>query len=191
MERQTGSQRKICCTGCNGLIDDNCKFGLQRSQGEAGIMSRQFSLRKIRALNLRFADGCSIDAARCPQVIGQIEQVDFLKALEPKYAMLGDLESVSRAGLGDEMINAMIDNLKFWQADVDEACARAKFLPVKDIMEPINRSIEQEASLAEAIHKFVIWQTRRIPIKSGHEIIGILRLTDVFNNVTEYMDEIP
>lgn len=125
------------------------------------------------------------------QIIGQIEQVDFLKALEPKYAMLGDLEAVSRAGLGDEMINAMIDNLKFWQADVDEACARAKMIPVKDIMEPINRSIDQGVSLAEAIHKFVIWQTRRLPVKSGHEIIGILRLTDVFKNVTDYMDELP
>jgi predicted transcriptional regulator len=54
-------------------------------------------------------------------------------------------------------------------------------------MDPINKSINIDAPLAEAIHKFVIWQARRIPVKSGNEIVGILRLTDVFNNVTLYL----
>jgi len=121
------------------------------------------------------------------QVIGQIEQIDFLKALEPKYGMLGDLEPLSRAGLSDEMINALISNLKFWQIDIEEACKRAAGMSVKEIIDPINKSIDLDAPLSEAIHKFVIWQARRIPVKSGNEIIGILRLTDVFNNVMDYL----
>jgi CBS-domain-containing membrane protein len=122
------------------------------------------------------------------QVVGQIEQIDFLKALEPKYSMLGDLEPLSRAGLSDEMISALIDNMKFWQVDIPEACSRAGKMSVKEIMDPIKRSIDIETPLAEVIHKLVMWQARRVLVNSGKEIVGIIRLTDVFNNVMDYME---
>ena len=145
------------------------------NQAQSKLLPSRQSARAVLVINAK------------KEVIGQIEQVDFLKALEPKYAMLGDLEPLSHAGLSDEMINALISNLKFWQIDIEEACRRAGGMSVIEIMDPITRSIDLETPLAEAIHKFVIWQTRRIPVKSGHEIIGILRLTDVFNNVMDYL----
>jgi predicted transcriptional regulator len=122
------------------------------------------------------------------QVVGQIEQIDFLKALEPKYSMLGDLEPLSRAGLSDEMINALVDNMKFWQVDVPEACKRAGAMSVKEIMDPIKRSVDIEAPLAEIIHKLVMWQARRVLVNKGKEIVGIIRLTDVFHNLMDYME---
>lgn len=124
------------------------------------------------------------------KVIGQIEQINFLEALEPKYGMLGDLQPLSRAGLSDEMIQAMIDNLEFWQNDLAEACIRLSKTSVREIMDPLDKSITRDTPLYEAVHKFVIWQVKRILVSEEDEIIGVLRLTDVFNNLTEYIESI-
>ena len=124
------------------------------------------------------------------RVIGQLGHLDFLRALEPKYNMLGDLNSLSRAGVSNEIIGTLIDNLSFWEGDLADACQRAGSVIVDDIMHPLTETIEDTAPLSEAIHKIVMWQTMRILVTRKKEVIGILRLADLFDEAADCLDKL-
>jgi CBS domain containing-hemolysin-like protein len=49
--------------------------------------------------------------------------------------------------------------------------------------------VSQEASLDEAIHQLVLGQHQSLLVTEGNEIVGILRLTDVFAAVFHVMKQ--
>ena len=118
------------------------------------------------------------------KVVGKIGQLAFLRALEPKYLYLGDLKTLSRAGLSDKFIADMMDNLSFLRGTLDDICRQAGSLKAKDVMHPVSENIDEDAPLTEAIHKIVIWQTLSILVTRGGEVVGILRLSDLFTAVS-------
>jgi len=114
------------------------------------------------------------------RVVGKIGHLGFLKALEPRYGAMGDVEALSRAGLSAEFISSMMDNMRFWRDDLADVCARAKTTRVADVMRPVTESIDENAPLTEAIHALVMWQTLSLLVTRGGEAVGILRLSDLF-----------
>lgn len=116
------------------------------------------------------------------EVIGQLGHLELLKALEPRYSLLGHLDILSRAGVSEDLLNAVVEG--FWKGSLLEACRRAAGIPISKLMRPITESVDQGAPLSEAIHKIVMWQTMRILVTSGGKAVGILRLADVIDEVT-------
>ncbi|MEW6238371.1 MAG: CBS domain-containing protein [Candidatus Omnitrophota bacterium] len=119
------------------------------------------------------------------RVVGKIGQLGFLKALEPRFNLLGDRENLDKAGLGPEFLDWMIDNLRFWQEDFNLLCQRARSIGVEKIMQPVDEGIDADASLADAVHQFVMRQTLSLLVTSQGEIVGILRLSDLFHAAAE------
>ena len=122
------------------------------------------------------------------KVVGQVEIIDILKALEPKYSMLGDVSALSRAGVNDELINSLIDNLRFWQGDLMDACQRVRTMQITEIMHPLKESLDEDTPLADAIHRIVMWHTMRILVSRKAAIVGVLRLVDLFAEVADCID---
>ena len=118
------------------------------------------------------------------RVVGKIGQLAFLRALEPKYLYLGDLKTLSRAGLSETFIGDMMENLSFLRGTLDDICRQVQSLRVRDVMHPVSESIDENAPLTEAIHKIVIWQTLSILVTRQSEVVGILRLSDLFTAVS-------
>ena len=112
-----------------------------------------------------------------------------MKSLEPKYSMLGDISALSRAGVNEELINSLIDNLRFWQGDLIDACRRVRSMKITEIMHPLNESLDEDTPLSDAIHRVVVWQTARSLVTRKGEVIGILRLADLFAEVADCIDE--
>jgi CBS domain-containing protein len=122
-------------------------------------------------------------------VIGQLEFIDFLKALEPKYNLLGDLGRLSRAGVSDEIIGTILEHVRFWQGDLNDVCRRVRGIKVTDVMHPIMQSIDAETLLSDAVHKIVMWQTMRALVTAGGKVVGVLRLADLFHEIAKYLSE--
>jgi len=121
------------------------------------------------------------------KVIGKIGHLAFLKALEPKYNMVGDLSRLSRAGLSPTFISSMMENFQFFQGSLNDLCRRAIYIKAKDVMRPVTESIEENASLHEAIHKIIMNQTLSLLVTRGDKTIGLLRLSDLFDEVAKQM----
>ena len=78
-----------------------------------------------------------------------------------------------------------IPNLEFWQDRISANCLRAGSMKIKDLMIPATECIDEDAPLTEAIHKIVMWQTLSILVKREGEVIGILRVSDLFAEIAD------
>ena len=121
------------------------------------------------------------------KIVGKVGHLAFLKALEPKYDKMGDLGTLSRVGLSSDFITNMMENMNLWKEDFADICRRANTAKVREVMHPVTESIDEEAHLSYAVHKIVMFQTLSLLVTRGNQIIGILRLSDLFNEVGEQL----
>ncbi|MCX6641649.1 MAG: CBS domain-containing protein [bacterium] len=116
-------------------------------------------------------------------VVGQIGHIEFLKALEPKYSLFGDLEAISKAQLSADFVQSVMDTYHLLQDDVMVLTRQAVNVKVKDVMRPLVESIDADAPLTAAIHKMLMWQAMRALVTSQGKAVGILRLADLYAEV--------
>ena len=114
-------------------------------------------------------------------IVGKLGHLAFLKALEPKYDKIGDLDVLARVGLSPEFINSMLDKLSLWKESFEDYVQRARRTKVKEVMHPATESISEDAPLSEAVHKLVMYQTLSLLVTRGDKVVGILRLSDLFS----------
>jgi hypothetical protein len=52
-----------------------------------------------------------------------------------------------------------------------------------DIKQPIEESVDEDETLPMAIHKIIMWQCLSVLVKRGNEVVGILRTSDLINEI--------
>jgi CBS domain-containing protein len=123
------------------------------------------------------------------KIVGKLGQLEILKALEPKYAEMGELGPLSRAGFSPQFLKSMIEKFALWDKPLSDICSKAARMKVKDIMYTPTEGeyVGENASLGEAIHQLVMGHHQSLLVTRGEEIVGIIRLVDVFKEVCEVM----
>ncbi|MCF8050134.1 MAG: CBS domain-containing protein [Desulfobacterales bacterium] len=121
------------------------------------------------------------------KVIGKVSMFDILTALEPKFEELEELGVLSRAGYSPDFIKSMLKENALWSEPLENICGRAPNRHVKDFMQIPSEGmlIEERASLDEAIVKMVLQGHQSLLVTRQREIVGILRLSDVFSFICE------
>jgi predicted transcriptional regulator len=78
-----------------------------------------------------------------------------------------------------------------WAGPMDNICRKAFDIKVKDIMYTLaaGEYVEQGSSLGQAIHQLVIGYHQSLLVTNGKEVIGILRLTDVFSEIAKVIKQ--
>lgn len=114
------------------------------------------------------------------KIVGKISQLDILMALEPNYRIV-DLQQVSRFGFSLDYLKAFAKT-GLWDKPLRDICRKAATLIVKDFMYTPKGGeyIPAEASLDEAIHRLLVGKHNSLLVTQQDDIVGILRLTDVF-----------
>jgi len=121
-------------------------------------------------------------------IIGKVGLLGFLKGLEPKYQSIFDIEKLSRVPqLSAGFLDSLVTQYNLWENNPLDLCTQAKTTNIKDIMIPIDQHIDQDETIKSAIHKIIMWQTVSILVSSGEEIVGILRLKDLYLSVEDYI----
>jgi len=121
------------------------------------------------------------------RIVGKVSQWDLIKSLEPKYEGFGDMRSTSLSGLSPLLIKSMMESSRLWQGDLDIAFSRVAGKKVKNIMycPTEGEKGEEDATLGEALHTLIVGHHQSLLVTRGNRIVGILRLTDMFNLVCE------
>jgi len=122
------------------------------------------------------------------KVVGKISQMDVLKALEPKYSSAPDFRELD----GQIMINVdyvrdLVNELGLLKKPVEDICKRAAEVRVSDIMHTPTQGefVDETATLNEAIVQLLMGNHQSLLVTRSKEIVGILRLTDVFKRISE------
>jgi CBS domain-containing protein len=121
------------------------------------------------------------------QIIGKVDLHTILKALEPKYEDMFSDNGPAHLGFTHKYQKAMFESLKLWQDPMDQICEKAALTQVKAFMvaPTENEIIEPDASLGEAIHHLVLGRHQSLLVQAGDKVVGVLRLTDVFETVSD------
>lgn len=114
------------------------------------------------------------------KIVGKISQIDILMALEPSYRFV-DFKKLSRFGYSLDYLKAFTKAAP-WDKPLSDICKKAAALVVKDFMHTPSQGefVKEDASLDEAIHQLIIGNQLSLLVTKGQDIVGILRLTDVF-----------
>lgn len=120
-------------------------------------------------------------------IVGKISQHDVIKALEPHYQKIRSHEqdALDRFGLSDFFTKAAMKEYSFWDKPLQNLCEKAVGQKVKDFMYMPSQGefVEENATMDEAIHRLVIGKHHSLLVTRGKEIVGVLRLVDVFEMV--------
>ena len=123
------------------------------------------------------------------KIVGKLSMLDVLVALEPKYGEMGEIKKFSTHGFSKEFILAIEEQYRLWDKPLDDVCRKATGLKVQNCMTKPSEGeyVEEDASLSQAIHQLVFGCHQSLLVTNGEEIVGILRLTDVFDGLYQNM----
>jgi CBS domain-containing protein len=121
------------------------------------------------------------------RVVGKINPLDLIIGIEDNYKKVGDLRSVSHTGFSREFITMMIERNKLWHDPLEDLCRKAARHKVSNMMDKPTPGeyVDHEDSLVEAIHRLVLGHYPYLLVTKDEEVIGILRMEDVFKLVCD------
>jgi len=153
----------------------------------AAVLALEEAQKKFRQQD-RYKHRAILVLDKSRRVVGKLSQLDVIKGLEGGYKKMGDFTGISHTGFTTEFIKSMVDKYDLWKKPLEDVCRRAPHIKVKDIMYTPTEGeyIPEEATLDQALHQLVVGRHQSLLVtKDGREIVGILRLTDVFQEVCE------
>ena len=115
-------------------------------------------------------------------IIGKLNEWDFLKSLEITNREIGNSESLSRFGLASYFLEADFKAYHRWHNPLERICEKAGSVLVTDVMRPMSTEehIDEGIFLHEAIHKLIKTGKKLLIVTTDGKDTGVLRLTDVF-----------
>ncbi|MDF1590337.1 MAG: CBS domain-containing protein [Desulfobacterales bacterium] len=121
------------------------------------------------------------------KIVGKLSQLDVIRALEPKYQDVGDFKELDGYGINADYIRSLIKELGLLKRPLGEICRKAAAVKVKNIMytPAEGEFVDEGATLNEAVVQFLVGKHQSLLVTRGKEIVGILRLTDVFKKVCD------
>ena len=119
------------------------------------------------------------------EIVGKVSQLDALRALEPKYRDMGEPGSLSKAGFSASFLRSMLQQYSLWDKPLSDNCTKAGQVKVKKFMHTPSEGefVEEDATLEKAIHLLVMGRHQSLLVTRGQDIVGVLRLTDVFKDI--------
>ena len=153
----------------------------------------------LKAANLRLPDGKYHHRAilvhdNQGRLIGKIGMMDVLRGLEPKYRQLVNTQhGASHMGFTRQFIQSMLDHHNLWDKSLDDLCRKASVQTVADFMyiPEDNEFIDIAANLDEALHHLVMGTYQSLLVRDGENVVGILRLSDVFDEIAGTVQACP
>ena len=125
------------------------------------------------------------------KIVGKLSQLDVLQALEPKYQGAPEFKELDQFMINADYVRNLIDELGLLKKPVQDICRKAAEVTVKNIMhQPAQGEfVNEDATLNEAIVQLLMGRHQSLLVTRNGEIVGILRLTDVFKKVTDMIKE--
>lgn len=122
-------------------------------------------------------------------VVGKLDHLSILRALEPQFQDIGDVSMLTRFGFGPSFLRNITRDFELLQKPLDDICTKAAKITVHRIMHVPGATefIDHETTLNEGIHTLVMGNRQSLLAKKEDRVVGILRLSDVYHYIHESM----
>lgn len=125
------------------------------------------------------------------KVVGKLSQMDFLNALEPQDANLEQIRKFKQFGFTRKAVVLQQEEYLKTSPPILDVYSKAAKSKVTDYMQRPTEGeyVDENASLDVALHQLTAGSNLSLLVTRGKDIIGILKLTDVFAAVYHSMKE--
>jgi CBS domain-containing protein len=124
---------------------------------------------------------------RNERIVGKVGQFGLVHALGTVHSNWVDVEELDRMGMSESAVSSIRRFHQYFRENLTDLCRRVFSVQVKEIMHPAAESIDVNASLHEAINKIARWQTLSLLVTAEGDVVGVLRLADVYHEICEAM----
>ncbi len=124
------------------------------------------------------------------KIVGKIGHHQFLRALEPKYRTIQETEKLTGLGVDSKYLDSMVGSFRLWEDNWEELCKRASKIKAVDVMHPVEEHIDENATITKVIHKMIMWKSLSVLVTRKSKIVGILRMSDLFEDVAGQIREV-
>jgi len=124
---------------------------------------------------------------RSGKVVSKITMKNIMIALEPNYGKVEGMDVLERSGYSPDLIKDMLEDSALWAEPLQFVSERATKLKVSDFIQAPSEGeyIDENATLGEATHQLIVYPYHSLLVTSGDEVLGILRLSDVFTKICD------
>lgn len=125
------------------------------------------------------------------RVIGKLSQMDFLSALEPRDANLEQIRKFKQFGFTRKAVALQQEEYLKTSPPILDIYAKAAKMKVTHFMQRPTEGeyVDQQASLDMALHQLTAGSNLSLLVTKDSQIVGVLRLADVFAAVYHTMKE--
>jgi len=125
------------------------------------------------------------------RVIGKLGHLDVLYALEPASGETSEIQELGDYGFSSRFILSRQRQQRMQGLPFKNLCGKAARLKVEDFMQAPTEDecIDEDAALETAVNQLVMEKRLSLLVTKGKDIVGVLRLADVFAAVFHAMKE--
>jgi CBS-domain-containing membrane protein len=125
------------------------------------------------------------------RVIGKLSQLNVLRAFQPKHEEMKTIEGIKQFGFSSQFIAKSQEQSRLRGVSLRDISTKAAKMKVEDFMKTPSEGeyVEEDTSLDTAIHQLVMGLHLSLLVTSGKDIVGVLRISDVFAAVYHAMKE--
>ena len=122
------------------------------------------------------------------EVIGKLTHWAILRSLEPEVLSASDHEALARSGLSSDFIASLESS---WPPveSLNRLCQAAARIRVRDAMVPARDAIDEDATVVAAIRQMVLGHGESLLVTRQDRVVGLLRLSDIFEEVADCIRE--
>lgn len=125
------------------------------------------------------------------RVVGKLSQLDVLRAVISGNKKMEGIEKISQFGFSSGFIASIREQYRIKGRHLKEICLEPAQIPVENFMKTPSEGehIDADASLEHAIYQLSKGPYLSLMVTKNDDIIGILRMSDVFAAIFHAMKE--
>lgn len=127
------------------------------------------------------------------RIVGKLTPTDIVRGLESGYAKMPvDISYSSFAATYEHVIKMAHDQAVLWSKPLNDLCRTAQNLKVKDFLRnPTEaQTVDADASLNDALHRFVLGRNDSLFVTDGKSLVGMLRFSDVYREIQRQIKDV-
>lgn len=124
------------------------------------------------------------------EIIGKLSPIDLLRGLETNYTREDTEATLARFRLYN-IWKSIQQDYHLWENPFDDLCRKAEEVKIKDFVKgpTEGQSVTLNDSMTKCFHLFVMNRHDALFVFQENEIVGLIRFSDVFKEVSETMKE--
>ncbi|GAB6096341.1 hypothetical protein JCM14469_25940 [Desulfatiferula olefinivorans] len=122
------------------------------------------------------------------RILGKLSPIDLLRGLETNYNRVDVEKTLSRFGQYS-VWKSIQEDYNLWESPFRNLCRKAVAVHIGDFLKepPEGQIVHPDDSITKCFHLFVMNRHDSLFVVDDHRIIGLLRFSDVYRNISAAM----